>query len=321
MALSDQLAAAEATAVRAEDKLTSLISTANTVAQGYSTVGDGITVTAPTIANIPFDPTIHLGNTFLSDYNSEWTGMETWVRGLMGDYLNTHFPILNPALGIAEDSWLLNVINNGYAGIPAAIETAIWNRARSRDAEEALRLETEAVESWAARGFMLPPGMLIHRVQQVQQEVANKASVTAREIAIKQVDISIDMIKTAISQVSQLRTGMASALADFIRAFTSLPDSAARIAEAKAKMQQVVWESSSSYLRTQADIARLSLDAQKANAGTNLSLQKMSIDASEGSINRQVEAALTSASKLGEVAAAARAAQNTLVGEITNRTE
>jgi len=57
----------------------------------------------------------------------------------------------------------------------------------------------------------------------VQQVAADKSSTIARDSAIKQMEIAVDMVKFAIGEVSKLRLGIASALADFIRAWWHCP--------------------------------------------------------------------------------------------------
>lgn len=314
--LPTQIERANTVAETAEADLRALIDTAQTAAQDYSATGPAVTVTAPVITPPPFDPTTDLSSEFQTNFDTVWSDMEVWVRGLMTDWINTYFPTLDPALGTAEDAWLLSVINNGYSGIPVAVEQAIWDRARGKDTLEALRLEEEAVASYAARGFSLPPGILANRTLQIQQEAANKSSTIARELAIKQMEIAVDMVKFAVGEVSKLRMGIAAALADFIRAWMALPTAAAEVAKARSEMHRLLWNSSADYMRAQVAIGQLSLDAQKTNAVVNVDLQKLDTTLWTEHNRMRVEAALRAADELGDVATAARGAQNTLVGAI-----
>src|SRR5690606_1716424 len=45
----------------------------------------------------------------------------------------------------------------GGTGLPAAIENALFSRARQRDSAETHRAVQEAVDTWAARDFSMPP--------------------------------------------------------------------------------------------------------------------------------------------------------------------
>lgn len=314
--LPAQIERANDIASAAEDDLRALISDAQTAASGVSSANAPTTIVAPIVAAPPFTPATDLSGAFQSDFDATWSDLEVWVRGLMADWMNTYFPTLNPNLGTSEDTWLLDVINNGYSGLPAAYEQAVWNRARSKDTLEALRMEEEAVAQFAARGFSLPPGVLANRLLQVQQEAANKSSTVARELAIKQMEIAVDMVKFAVGEVSKLRLGIAAALADFIRAWMAMPTAAADIAKAKAQMHQLLWTSSASYIQAQVAVANLSLDAQKTNAANLVEVGKFNASAFDSMTKVRVETALRSADDMAGIATAARGAQNTLVGAI-----
>lgn len=314
--LPTQIERANDIASAAEDDLRSLIGDAQVAAGSFSSANAPAVVVAPTVTTPPFNPSVDLSAAFQLDFDATWGDLETWVRGLMSDWMNTYFPRLDTTLGTSEDAWLLSVINNGYSGLPAAYEQAIWNRARSRDTLEALRLEEEAVSQFAARGFSLPPGVLSNRLLTVQQDAANKSSTIARELAIKQMEIAVDMVKFAVGEVSKLRLGIAAALADFIRAWMAMPAAAAEIAKAKAQMHQLLWDSSARYIQAQVAVANLSLETQKTNSDLGLDVGKFNASAGNEMTKVRVETALRSAADMAGIAAAARGAQNTLVGAI-----
>jgi hypothetical protein len=312
---------ARARALEASDKsieyTDSAVQAANTYLTNPPSPAD---VAAETFLVPPFTPNIQLGDTFKSDFDSVWAGMEGWVRGLMADYVNTFFPVLDPAIQTTENKWLLDVINLGYVGIPVATETAIWERARGKDTLEALRMEEEATMQFASRGFSLPPGVLANRLQAVQQEAANKSSTIARELAIKQADISVEMTKFAIGEMSKLRLGIASALADFMRAWMTLPAAAAEIARAKSELHKQLWDSSAGYIQALVSKASLKLTADKSNQDAFLESQKLALDTIIKQTNVKVQAATAAAGLMGGVASAALASQNTIahVGAVNN---
>lgn len=315
--LDTQLANAETVAHEAEVELRALIDSAQVVAAEAFPGGTApITVVAPVVASLPFTPNKDISSLFQTDFDTTWSDLEAWVRGLMTDWMNTYFPTLDQTLISAEDVWLKAVINNGYSGIPVALEQQIWDRARGRDTIEAFRLEEEAVSQFASRGFSMPPGVLVDRVLQVQQEAANKSSTISREAAIKQIEIAVDMTKLAIGEVTKLRLGIAAALADFMRAWMAIPQAAAEIAKAKASMHSLLWTSSADYMRAQVSIANLSMDAQKTNSMVNLEGNKLDFDEQKTHAELRVNAALQSATQMGAIASSARGAQNTLVGVI-----
>lgn len=295
---------------------------AQTIAQGYSGLNANPTITPESFVVPVFNPNVNLAATYKTDFDSVWKDLEAWVRGLMSDYINTYFPILDPAIQAAENAWLLNVVNNGYLGIPVAVETAMWDRARAKDSQDALRMEDEAITQFAARGFSLPPGVLTNRVQVVQQEAANKASTIARDLAIKQTEISIEMTKFAVNEMTKLRLGIAAALADFMRAWMSLPTAAAEIAKAKAEINRTLWESSANYIHALVAKANLKLEADKSMLTAKVQEDDIWIRNYLGSQTLRVNAATSAAQEMGLVAAAYANSMNTMgnIGAITTST-
>jgi len=312
-----QIAQAEAAADAATDKAIVYTDAAQVVANGYTVPGPAITVVAPVVVPPEYNPNVLLASEFSTDFDTTWNDMEVWVRGLMTDWMNTHFPMLDPAIQTSENTWLLNVVDNGYEGIPALIERAIYDRARAREDEEAVKLSEEAVSHFSSRGFSLPAGILYDGLLTIQQNASNKISTMSRDIAIKQVELSIEMTKLAIQEMTKLRIGLADALANYMRAWMVLPTAAAEIAKAKAEMHKTLWASSADYARAQVAIAGLSLDAQKTNAGINVEMQKLDIGSANTSRELRVNAAIQAAHEMGAVASAARGAQNTIVGSVT----
>ncbi|AAT47248.1 hypothetical protein F116p57 [Pseudomonas phage F116] len=64
----------------------------------------------------------------------------------------------------------------GGTGLPAPIEQALFARARERDSGETTRAVQEAVDTWAARNFSMPPGMLARQVDVVREQGRLKAA-------------------------------------------------------------------------------------------------------------------------------------------------
>lgn len=317
--VSTLIANAKDKADTALDKAVTYTDTAQLIAQGFSTLGPNDVITAESFVVPPFTPNINLGNDFKSDFDTEWAGFETWTRGLMADYVDTYFPVLESAILTAENQWLLDVVQTGYLGIPVAVETSIWDRARAKDTQEALRMEDEALNQFSARGFALPPGVLANRLQLVQQEAANKSSTIARDLAIKQTELSIEMTKFAIGEMIKLRLGIATALAEFMRAWMSLPLAAADIAKTKAELNKTLWDSSANYIHALVAKANLKLEADKTNLAEKVHSDQIFIENYLGAQKLRVDAAVSAAAEMGQVASAYANSMNTLghIGDIT----
>ncbi|MBS9758896.1 hypothetical protein JR044_33425, partial [Pseudomonas aeruginosa] len=64
----------------------------------------------------------------------------------------------------------------GGTGLPVPIEQALFARSRERDSGETTRAVQEAVDTWAARNFSMPPGMLARQVDVVREQGRLKAA-------------------------------------------------------------------------------------------------------------------------------------------------
>jgi hypothetical protein len=84
---------------------------------------------------------------------------------------------------------VLEAMLAGGTGIPVATETAIWERARDREAQSAEAGIVAATEEWAARGFSYPPGRLNGQVIALRDAANEKLNGVSREVAIKQADL------------------------------------------------------------------------------------------------------------------------------------
>ena len=318
--ITELVANAETKAENALDQAVTYTDTAQLIAQGFSSLGPNAVITAESFAVPPYTPNINLGNDFKTDFDTEWNGFEVWVRGLMADYVNTYFPTLNGNILTSENTWLVNVVDNGYLGIPVAVETAIWDRARAKENIDALRLEDEAFNLFSARGFSMPPGVLANRLQTVQQDANNKVSTIARDLAIKQTEISIEMTKFAIGEMVKLRLGIATALAEFMRAWMSLPQMAIDFSKTKAELNKVLWDSSANYIHALVAKANLKLEADKINLVEKVQSDQIFVTNYLGAQKLRVDAAIAAAEEMGKVAAAYATTLNTLgyVGDTTN---
>lgn len=99
---------------------------------------------------------------------------------------------------------LLDDMENGTYGIEPAVEQALWERAREREALAGEAAIQDAMRQQAARGFMLPPGAAFAQIEGAQQAALEKISSVSREIALKRADMYVEGRKFTIEQVRQV---------------------------------------------------------------------------------------------------------------------
>lgn len=230
----------------------------------------------------------------------------------LADYLARFFP---ESVRSTTDNWICNTILYGGTGIPADIEDAIWQRARAADAMDARRLESEALNTFAARGFSMPSGHLASQLMAVQQEAANKASTVRREIAIKAADIEIENIKFAVQQGVAVRASVLGALGTFLKAYMAPIEDALEKAKIIGDAQQRLWSSSADYYRAMVSEAELGLRAQEITARSHDTIINMENSLLERITESRTSAAVSVAQVLGNLAAGASSAAITMAGQ------
>jgi len=102
---------------------------------------------------------------------------------------------------------LLDRIQNGGTGLSPAVEQAIWDRAREREAiafDDAIR-ELERVESL---GYAFPPGVYMDARLKITTEMQARQISLSREIAIKQAELELENVKQAIDRGVALEAQM-----------------------------------------------------------------------------------------------------------------
>jgi len=99
-------------------------------------------------------------------------------------------PVYSSGLWSDLFSKILDGIQNGGTGLDATVEAEIYQRLLDRQVEENERLYTEATDYFAARGFSLPPGALIGKLTEIQNQISRNNSAASREITINQAELA-----------------------------------------------------------------------------------------------------------------------------------
>lgn len=196
---------------------------------------------------------------FLSTYNNALRDIKPEFGKATSEFIAQWLPSCVTA---ATNDWICNTILTGGTGLPPGIENAIWQRARKRELVEARRLENEALDQGASRGFPIPPGAITARMLMVQQEAADRSSTIVRDEAIKHIDIIITNVRLAVTQGVAIRGQVIGALGDFIRAHFLPEQLAIQKAEAILHSKGMLLTSAAEYYR--AVVAEAELDVQVA---------------------------------------------------------
>jgi hypothetical protein len=88
----------------------------------------------------------------------------------------------------------------GGMGLAPEIEQQLFDRARAREDMTASKATAEAFDTFANKGFTMPPGALVAQVNAVAEQGRLQANALQREVMTKVADIEVENLRFAVSQ-------------------------------------------------------------------------------------------------------------------------
>lgn len=95
---------------------------------------------------------------------------------------------------------VLSRMRLGGTGLMPAIEQQIFERSRAREDRVAAKASKEAIELFAARGFVAPPGALQAQLNMVSENNQLQTNALQRETMIKIADVEIENMRFSVTQ-------------------------------------------------------------------------------------------------------------------------
>jgi len=89
---------------------------------------------------------------------------------------------------------------DGSLGLPEAVEQAMWERAAAREDLAVARAVSEAMLDFSSRGFTMPNGMLVARVDAIREEALLKKLGLNREITIQVAQWQVENVRLAVER-------------------------------------------------------------------------------------------------------------------------
>jgi hypothetical protein len=91
----------------------------------------------------------------------------------------------------------------GGTGLPAAIENAIWERAREREHRQKADATAE-LDRMESMGFAFPPGVFLDAKIKIETELAYNIQTASRDIMIKQAELELENILKSLEQMNAI---------------------------------------------------------------------------------------------------------------------
>lgn len=273
----------------------------------------------PVVISKPLLPTNDFSTEVKQAFDYAFSSFNGVLQPQIANYLTTFFPDIAAAVKTGSDQWIVDTIASGRY-VPAAVENALWNRAKDRESQEAYRTEKEIIDASASRGFSAPPGVLNFALASTQQELTKKLTTISRDIAIKAFDVANENAKFAIQQAVALRTAFVAALGDFIKIAMVQPNGATDYAKTILAAKTGLYDSAIRLYSAQIDEEKMHVSTALENRGQDLKFYDQNMVAYDKyqqikirSAEIQANVALQAAEQLAKVAAAAMATRNSVV--------
>lgn len=250
-------------------------------------------------------------------YDAELDRIVALLSGQLANFFATYYPLASDAFDEAT-SWMINVISNGGTGINAAVEDAIWQRARERVVTDGRRVENQIVTGYAAKGYTLVAGAMLQKLEESRYDQAGKSGEASTTIAAKQIDVEIATVKFAIEEAIKSRTMAMSAAADYIRAIAVAPAAAATVAGLNTDAQARMMAAAATWYGARLDRDKIILSSKLAELSSRDDVFKLL--KTNATQNSQVDVqALTSALDVfGKMIQAALLSLNSVVSATEN---
>lgn len=191
--------------------------------------------------------------------------------------------IYNSALLDLLRSRISDMVNGG-TGLPAPIETALFDRARTKEESTALSAQQTALEEWSSRGFTMPGGDISRRLAEVRENRRTAVNTINRDIMVRVHEAALDQLKAGVASGVQLEGSLMNYYAGYaeraLRASIAIVEMGvaslnARIAFYNIQLARIdlaarVYETRVRAALAQVEIYKAQIDAEKTRGEINV---------------------------------------------------
>jgi hypothetical protein len=285
----------------ATSNLNAAIGAAGGVAPSVGSVsfGGAFNVVEPPV-NIPMNAQAAGFEQFRETWTETINDLTTRFRDFIVEYMPNETPYID-----AAQQWLNSAITNGETGLIRTVEDQIWQRQRDRITKDSARAESEIIDSWASRGFAMPPGAAIHAVGLAKQQSRDLIAEAASKVAIAQAELEQKNMQFAVENSIKLWTGAMGAAGEYIKAIATGPQAAGQIIPSITDSQAKLISAASSYYNARISVQELALKASLPSSQWAHESAIKDADIRMQFIAEKVKAAIGAAQIAGTIASSA----------------
>lgn len=263
------------------------------------------------------EPDIPSVDNSIITYEAQLAKLVALLSSQLAGFFSTYYPLASDAFDEAT-SWLVNTITNGGTGINAAIEDAVWQRARERVIADGRRVQDQIAVGFSSKGYSLVPGAMLERTAQSLYEQAGNTGVASTNIAAKQLEIEIETVKFAVGEALKSRFMAMNAAADYIRAIAVSPGTALQVAALNTDNRAKMMSAAGDFYRARLGRDELVLKGKMAELDSTVAVYKHRRDNATQNDQVKVQALGAAADVFARIASAALSSLNSVVSSATN---
>lgn len=198
-----------------------------------------------------------------------------WLDDKFNEWLNTYFPELNGCLKSQPEEIMCGIFSGVKPfGIDKTVFEMVWHQARDRAYRTVNSERATLAAEFSNRGFTLPTGAMVDALTQSEKRGTDSILDVNRDQAMKDADIKVDLLKTAMELAVRLKLGVMQAAADFYRMWITLPDKDIEKARIKAQAMSAFYSALSSYYNVELGFQELTLRKAQADAGVDIDVDR-----------------------------------------------
>lgn len=233
-------------------------------------------------------------------------------------FMQKYFPAISGDMRTIPDDMLCEIISGVRPfGLPNTVFELVWHNARDRAYRTTASERKQIAAAFSARGFPIPPGAMVDAITESEQRANDAALEVNVQQAIKDAEIKLQMLQFALQLAADYKRGILASLADFYRAWITLPDKDIERARIKAQAMSALYSALSTYYNVEINFEELKLRAAQTGAEVDLGVDR-------NRLTRQNNASMAASglssgiSSFARVAEAAAAGSGSLTAEIAS---
>lgn len=198
-----------------------------------------------------------------------------WLDEKFDEWINKYFPELNGCLKSQPEQIMCDIFSGVKPfGIDKTVFEMVWHQARDRTYRTVNSERATLAAEFSSRGFTLPTGAMVDALTQSEKRGTDSILDVNRDQAMKDADIKVDLLKTAMELAVRLKLGVMAAAADFYRLWITLPDKDIEKARIKAQAMSAFYSALSAYYNVELGFQELTLKAAQTDAGIDIDVDR-----------------------------------------------